>query len=82
MKIFLFFLLSSAGWTNLDKLGQMWTNLDKVGQNCVDFGERMCYDINVPRKAQGLFSKNAEQLLERHVEIVPLFCYKERRKKK
>ena len=40
----------------------MWTNLDKVGQNCVDFGERMCYDINVPRKAQGLFSKNAEQL--------------------
>lgn len=46
----------------MDKLGQMWTNLDKVGQNCVDFGERMCYDINVPRKAQGLFSKNAEQL--------------------
>jgi hypothetical protein len=36
--------------------------LDKLGQNCVDFGERMWYDINVPRKAQGLFSKNAEQL--------------------
>ncbi|MFR3410362.1 MAG: hypothetical protein ACLTXW_13045 [Christensenellales bacterium] len=57
VKIFLFFLLSSAGWTNLDKLGQMWTNLDKVGQNCVDFGERMCYDINVPRKARGCSAK-------------------------
>jgi hypothetical protein len=36
--------------------------VDKCGQNCVDFGERMWYDINVPRKAQRLFSKNAEQL--------------------
>ena len=56
------FLTEMAFECRLDKLGQMWTNLDKVGQNCVDFGERMCYDINVPRKAQGLFSKNAEQL--------------------
>jgi len=56
------FLFFPAFERRLDKLGQMWTNLDKVGQNCVDFGERMCYDINVPRKAQGLFSKNADQL--------------------
>ena len=49
----------SAFERRLDKLGQMWTNLEK---NCVDFGERMWYDINVPRKAQRLFSKNAEQL--------------------
>lgn len=56
------FFIFPAFERRLDKLGQMWTNLDKVGQNCVDFGERMWYDINVPRKAQGLFSKNAEQL--------------------
>jgi hypothetical protein len=30
VKIFLFFLLSSAGWTNLDKCGRIWTKLDKI----------------------------------------------------
>ena len=41
----------------------------------------MWYDINVPRKAQGLFSKNAEQLfLERHAEIVPLFLLQRKEK--
>jgi hypothetical protein len=35
----------------------MWTNLDKVGQNCVDFGERIWYDINVPRKARSCSAK-------------------------
>jgi len=54
VKIFLFF---PAFERRLDKLGQMWTNLDKVGQNCVDFGERMWYDINVPRKARGCSAK-------------------------
>ena len=31
--------------------------MDKVGQNCVDFGERIWYDINVPRKARGCSAK-------------------------
>ena len=49
-----------VSYTHLDVYKRQ--NLNKFGQNCVDFGERMWYDINVPRQAQGLFSKNAEQL--------------------